>query len=542
MINTNGGFMKQYNGNKQQWLLCAALIMALGSQSYYQVASNQVSSVELASLNREPQAETKLSADAEKKLSEIQKQIESNYLEKHKADDSKTDNAKLYEFYKSYEQTRLAEAKKETDAEKKSVKITQAKNFKVEANKFASLVSAEKKEKIKPVKVVAAPIKIVEVAKTKTEGTAGPTQVCEGGCAPTDENIAAALKVLEAAKKIEVVKESVAETSTEVTTEIVAETAKERRERLALERQEAREAKEEAKRTKAEEIAEKKREKLELAQEKKQEEKEIRNEKFTEAAAKIAEECKEEGIECSASGLTSLLSNYTDDKKIDTGIVNKAFNQILAKDLRAALRNPEDSNKAAEALFQIQSDIPSEYRFLKTKTIDITRNEAIFRASEVSRNFKMADQLTNAKRPMEAIQYINAGNAAANAYDYSSRIITGGIVNGLNSSEDRITLDYVNRVYMPDMQKIMMSLTNPNGAEMNTQVISETGTKSESKTSLPIVPSKDETAISPAASTRNSRSGRADTVTRESKPSALEQNGVQFGTPSSSPRGGRRSN
>ena len=45
MINTNGGFMKQYNGNKRQWLLCAALILALGSQSYFQVASNKISSI-----------------------------------------------------------------------------------------------------------------------------------------------------------------------------------------------------------------------------------------------------------------------------------------------------------------------------------------------------------------------------------------------------------------------------------------------------------------------------------------------------------------
>ena len=536
MINTNGGFMKQYNGNKQQWLLCAALIMALSSQSYYQVASNQLSSVELASLDRQPQAVTKLSEDAEKKLAKLQKQIENDYLEKHKEDRSKTDNAKLFEFYKSYELTRLTEAKSETDVEKKSLKLTQAKNFKVEAEKLSVLVAAEKKEKIKPVTVIVAPAKILEVAKAKTEGTASPTQVCEGGCAPTDENIAAALKVLEAAKKIEIVQETAVEASAEAAVEIAPETAKERRERLALERQEAREAKEEAKRTKAEEIAEKKREKLELAQEKKQEEKQIRHEKFAEAAAKIAEECKEEGIECSASGLTSLLSNYTDDKKIDNTVVNKAFNQILAKDLRAALRNPEDSNIAAEALFQIQSEIPSEYRFLKTKTIDITRNEAIFRASEVSRNFKMADQLTNAKRPLEAIQYINAGNAAANTYDYSSRILTGGIINGLNSAEDRTTLDYVNRVYMPDMQKIMMNLTNPNGAELNTQIVSETGTK----TSLPIVSSKDETSSSATVSTRNSRSGRADTVSRDNKPSVLEQ--IQFGSPSSSPRGNRRSN
>ena len=244
--------MKQYNGNKQQWLLCAALIMALSSQSYYQVASNQLSSVELASLDRQPQAVTKLSEDAEKKLAKLQKQIENDYLEKHKEDRSKTDNAKLFEFYKSYELTRLTEAKSETDVEKKSLKLTQAKNFKVEAEKLSVLVAAEKKEKIKPVTVIVAPAKILEVAKAKTEGTASPTQVCEGGCAPTDENIAAALKVLEAAKKIEIVQETAVEASAEAAVEIAPETAKERRERLALERQEAREAKEEAKRTKAE--------------------------------------------------------------------------------------------------------------------------------------------------------------------------------------------------------------------------------------------------------------------------------------------------
>ncbi len=541
MINTNGGFMKQYSGNKKQWLLCASLIMALGSQSYFQVASNKISSIELASLDRSPQAVTELSADKEKKLDDILKKIEISYLEKHKSDKTKTDNQKLFEFYKSYEQTRLAEAKTENDTDKKSLKLAQAKNFKTKADKLSILIAAEKTVKIKPVDVTIAKIEVTkpktETDKVKTEGNASPAQVCDGGCTPSDENIAAALKVLQAAKKIEIIEDvataAKTEEKTEAPAEAIVETAKERRERLADERQAAKELKEEAKRIKAEEIADKKREKLEELQAKKQEAKEIRNEKFTDTAAAITEKCKDEGIECSASELTSLLSNYTDDKKIDSAVVSKVFNQVLAKDLRAALRNPEDSQVAAQALFTIQSETPAEYRFLKIKTIDITRNEAISRALEVTRNFKMADQLTTAKRPLEAIQYINAGNAAAGAFDYSSRTITGSITSGLESAEDKTTMDYVNRVYMPDMQKIMTNLTNPLAAE-----ISKPDSAPITETSSTISTS----STSPAVSTRNSRSSDAAAVTVENKPNILQQNGVQFGTPSASPRGDRRSN
>ncbi len=504
--------MKQYNGNKQQWLLCAALIMALGSSSYFQVASNKLSSVELASLDgRSPQA---VADDLAEQMDVIQylkdaKKVEQSYLESVKDDKSKSDNFKLYEFYKTIEHKNANEAKTAKDILTKNLKIKQSKNAKTAADSYFTKFQVEKAD---------------TSIKEKTEGTASPTLVCEGGCAPTEENIAAAKKILEAAKKIETIKEA-KEKTPELVAETVPETAKERRERLAQERLDAKEEKEEAKRIKAEEL-----------QTKKQEAKEIRNDKFNEGVEKIAEECKED-IECATSGLTNLLSRFTGDKKVDNFVVNKAFNQVISKDLRNALRSSENTQAAAEALFDLNSEIPSEYRFLKNKTIDLARNEALSRALEVTRNFKMADDLTNAKHPLEAIQYMNAGNAAANAFVADSRIISGSITAGLTTAEDRATMDYVNRIYMPDMQKLMMNLSNPMATDANATTAKPITTAIE-KDSL----SSDNLSTPATVSSRNSRSGSASTVTSDGKSSSTQQSGVQFGTPSSSPRGDRRSN
>lgn len=517
--------------NKQQWILCAALLMALGSQSYYQVSSSELSSVDLASLTPTPEApadelqmqkaldETVAGSIKESEAQALKKaeaQMEAQILEKRKSEKDVSDDVKLFEFYKSYELVRMKEAKASKTAEEKAVKLKQASAARAKADQFAKKTSALKASAAKPT------AKVKAVARVTTEAKAAKTESCEGGCDPADSTekiVAQVLKIMEQTEKEKAAKEQA------VVTEVPKnETAKERRERLAALKQEAKEAKEEEKRLKQEE---KRAEKLEQKTE--------RNERFAEKMEDVGEKCQE-NIECKTTAMTSLLSNYTGEKKIDAAVVNKAFNQYISKDLRAALSNRENTPEVAEAIYQLNAEIPNEYRFLKIKTIDAVKNESILRASEINRNYQMASHLTNANKPLEAEQYWRSANASANLFAYDYRVLRSSIVGGLDSSEDRATLTYVNSDYVPNMEKLMTSLMNPAGIEAAKTNPAPTTTTSRSASAR-----SSEISSEAAASTRNARSGNRTSNT-VNKIGNADSSTVDFGSPNSSPRGNRRSN
>ncbi|OFZ30496.1 MAG: hypothetical protein A2622_08825 [Bdellovibrionales bacterium RIFCSPHIGHO2_01_FULL_40_29] len=407
--------MKQFSGTKHKWLLCTALVMALGSQSYYQIASNQMNQTELAST-----ATTTPAAPA-----------------------------------------------------------------------TAPALTTEAK-------------------------TINKSEACEGGCDTNAQVLAAAMKIIEAANA----------NKTEKMTPV--ETPKERHERIAQERKEARE-----------EIARIKKEKAEEKREAARAAKIERNEAFTAEAADIGEECSG-NIECSVGRMSTLLIEYSGEKnKVDTSVVTKAFNAHIAKDLRAALRDPENSQKVSEIMYQLSADIPSEYRVIKEKAVDLVRNEAKARANEVNKNFKMADTLAKSGRPAESNQYFTAGLLAADAFTSDSKMLADGISSGLESANDTTTMEYVRRGYFPDLQKLMAEMRNPSNFDA-------TNLGQSTTFSSTLDTKKEDTTVSPTTTTtvttRGNRNGNA-TVTNTSigsKSNILQ--GVQFGSPSKTPRGSRGSN
>ncbi len=264
---------------------------------------------------------------------------------------------------------------------------------------------------------------------------------------------------------------------------------------------------------------------------KKLEEKTERNERFAEKMEDVGEKCKE-NIECATTELSALLSRYTGDKKIDNAVVNKAFNKYISKDLRAALGNRENTPEVADAIYQMTSEIPNEYRFLKVKAIEVVRNESVNRAAEINRDFKMASQLTKANKPLEAEQYWRSANTNANAFAYDYNVIRSSMTGGLESSQDRTTMAYVNSDYIPNMQKLLTSLSNLSGVETAKSETSVSKSASASSTS-------DSSAVS--SSTRNARAGSQGALSTINKSNSGSST-VEIGSPTSSRRGSRLSN
>ncbi len=209
---------------------------------------------------------------------------------------------------------------------------------------------------------------------------------------------------------------------------------------------------------------EKEKEKKDAEKEKLIEQKKARTEEFKEKMAEAAKECKGD-VECSTNEMVSLLQDYTGDSKIEPKDVKAAFNQYIAKDLNAALRDPEQAGVLLQALIQINSDIPAEYRSLKEKTNDIIKTDSMRKGLEINSNFKMADLLTKAKRPTEAYNYLMMAKQQEASLIYSSDKMIGASLFGSQQAHDLATMDYIRRNYIPDFTKMLSSLANLNGVD-----------------------------------------------------------------------------
>ncbi len=510
--------MKHANGTKRQWLLCAALLMALGSQSYFQVSSNDFNSIELASRDSADPAYTKL-LDA---LKEAEAKFEARELARRKSEKGVSDDVKIYELYKRYEATRMAEAANSKTEEEKDKKLKQAENAKTKANALAIKISASPERNAAVSKNADAEMAVVAATAAvviKTEGVAPLADACEGGCNTAPDKTEILDKTVAAVMKIMKEKQAAADKKEEVAVEVaVKETAKDKREREAQERKDAKEAKELAKKEKEDD-----------KRAKKLEEKTERNERFAEKMEEVGEKCKE-SIECATTELSTLLSRYTGEKKIDNAVVSKAFNKYISKDLRAALGSRENTPEVADAIYQLTSEIPKEYRFLKVKAIEVIRSESVNRAAEINRDFKMASQLTKANKPLEAEQYWRSANSNASAFAYDYNVLRSSMTGGLESSQDRATMAFVNSDYIPSMQKLLTSLSNPSGVEVAKSEASVT--KSASATS-------DSSAVS--ISTRNARAGSQGALSTINKVDS-NSSGVEIGSSVAKPRGNRGPN
>lgn len=280
-------------------------------------------------------------------------------------------------------------------------------------------------------------------------------------------------------------------------------------------------------------LKEEKAEKEKIKKDKENEAKLIRTDEFEGKMEDAASNCNG-NVECTTGKMINLLERSTGKNKIDPSSVTKAFNQYIAKDLRAALRNPESAEIILQSLQQLSTDIPSDYRFLKEKTVDILKNEALLKGLEINRNFKMADELTKAKKPIEASQYLSAALQQRDELTYSSNLMYQTTVQALQESKDLTTIDYIKRTYLPDINNLISNLANTNGLATSSATAATTLNQPSQAT--------------PSSTRSNTRLDISNSNTVDQKmtvnPQNLENNqnilnGVQFGNPTTRPRGNR---
>ncbi len=217
----------------------------------------------------------------------------------------------------------------------------------------------------------------------------------------------------------------------------------------------------ETRQEKRDRLTQEKADKLQAKKDKENDDLQIRNQEFEDKMEEAALNCKGDS-ECSTSKMISLLGRYSGKNKVDTATASKVFNQYIAKDLRSALRNPESAESVLQSLQKIGIEIPAQYRFLKDKTIDLVKNESLLKGMDINSNFKRADELTKAKKPIEASQYLTLALQQRDELANSSNVIYKTEMQSLLEANDTITLDYIKRTYLPDMTKLLSNLSNVN--------------------------------------------------------------------------------
>lgn len=217
-------------------------------------------------------------------------------------------------------------------------------------------------------------------------------------------------------------------------TETAAERMRRLREEREDQRREAKLAKDEKKRD------------AELAKaEKKKEEQDLRDEKFQTDFERLSARCSD--IECYSSSLASALNRYSDKSRmISSKVVNAVFMEHIAKDLKDGLKDPSNSS-AKEALETLMAELPSAYKGLKTKTIDLAKSVTEPKAIEANESFKQAEALRKENKLTESNVAFTRATSQRAELESMLKSQYESIHDGTERADDRTTMTYYNVNY-----------------------------------------------------------------------------------------------
>lgn len=194
--------------------------------------------------------------------------------------------------------------------------------------------------------------------------------------------------------------------------------------------------------------------------EKQKDEQNLRDEKFINDFERLSSRCS--NVECHSSSLATALNRYTDKSRmISPKVVNEIFNEYIAKDLKEGLKDPDNSS-ARDALETLMADIPTSYRNLKTKAIDLAKAVAVPMAIEANNSFKQAEQLRKANKINESNSAFNRGNEQKAELVTMLKSQYEAIHDGTDRAQDKMTYTYYNNNYAKPANKWLSDIMNSN--------------------------------------------------------------------------------
>lgn len=288
-------------------------------------------------------------------------------------------------------------------------------------------------------------------AKKTTEAAAAAP--CDGCVTLTKEQVERLRTLLLQARDGKTDKE-------EVALEVIDETPLEKKQRL---RDEAKDARELAKQAK---------------EDKKRSEQEDRDDKFVENFEDSVERCADD-IECRAERFARALSRTSKSKPVSANVVNSTFKKYIETDLKEALSDPGNED-ARNALKAIMSDIPSEYKSLKQKSINIAKSATEPKAIETNASFKQAEELRKANKLNESSQIFAQAMEEKKELELMINDQHEAITYGLDEVSDKSTLNYYNLNYAKDARKWLSNIMSGTDFKVDTDVITNPTTPTTS--------------------------------------------------------------
>ncbi len=524
--------MKPFSKTANKWVLSTLMIAALGSQYYFSVSSNSYGQFELSSTAGEELADKLKQLDSTPNLkpedrAKKKKELLIQYAPLINAENASVAKATVVKVVpakaapsesapapaKEVKASAATEGTGESDstfvgppAPAHLKKLPETITVRADGTKVVSAVS---NVAATPVATPASAAAATEPAPKKNE-TEGKTykiicQTCNDDgyvvISKANEQIALQMAAVLNAKP------AVATSIPEVKAQPVAAKADEHADETPLERS----------RRLREEKKEAKEEKRLAKEEAEREKKEERNDVFADKASEISERCNDD-LGCKMSRFTSLMRSYTGRKKVDQFAVTKAYNELIAGDLKGALNGAEGSaskTAALEAISSMMSSVPSDYKFLKKNSIDSVKFGQIAQAASVEALYKQADQFKAQRRTSEELQTRDQAMRADQSFRQDANSVYATLRESLGSVNDSTTWNYVTTSYVPDLQSAIGRFTGLSALNLN-------GTSSVSTT-----------LNGTTSSGRGGRNGNAtisngNTITDSSN----GLSGVNFGTPS----------
>jgi hypothetical protein len=283
-----------------------------------------------------------------------------------------------------------------------------------------------------------------------------------------------------------------------------------------------------------------------LAQEKRDKLKEKEDErvaKFEDKMQDIQDKC-EKDLQCLATEFTTALSKFDGKNSIPKGVVNKYFKSIVSLPLARSLYTDGPNSQAAlEALQSLMSDVPEQYRGIKEITMDAVRYQASIPANRVSQGYKTLSDLSKQNNPQAYFEQLNRTRDDEQTVANQSTAYSALIEQTLRETGDQSSFSYYQRSYLPNMTKIMNSMTVPSTVEQTQQQQQLDNSARNSRNGQAVQAQQQNQQQLNTNQTR--RGGNIQQPVQQSMQSQMpwnmsnQNNGVSSGQPTMQTRGGR---
>ncbi len=194
--------------------------------------------------------------------------------------------------------------------------------------------------------------------------------------------------------------------------------------------------------------------------ENKKKEQDTRDEKFRSDFERLNSRCSD--VDCYASSLSTALNRYSDKSRmVSAKVVNEVFAEHIAKELKNGLKDPENKSAAA-ALETLMAELPTSYRNLKTKSIDIAKAATAPKAVEANASYKLAESLRKQNKLNESnIAFARAGEQKAEL-EHMLKSQYEAIRDGTEKADDETSYTYYNVNYAKPARQWLLDIVTSN--------------------------------------------------------------------------------